>query len=224
MNRSFLYIAALLVVVTATIIISREFRVSKIPNGSKFQCANCHINSAGGGARNGFGQAVESRVSPNGQENFWSPSFASLDSDGDGFTNGQELGDPSGTWTTGQPGPGIFSAVSNPGDFDSRPPTTDLITEEIPDSYRLMNNYPNPFNPTTKIVFEIPQNENVSLKIYNLNGELIRTIADKNLSSGHFEMEWNGENDLGNSVTSGIYIYRLIAGKFDRSAKMILLR
>ncbi len=224
MNRFIPHIIAVIVVATTTIIISREFRVSKIPNGGKFQCANCHTNPGGGGARNNFGQAVDIRVTPNGGEDFWSATLASQDSDGDGFTNGQELGDPTGSWRPGQPDPGSFSSVSNPGDFNSRPPATDVAETVMPTSYRLMNNYPNPFNPSTKIVFEIPQSENVSLRIYNINGELVRTIVNGNLPAGHYEKEWDGYNESGNSVTSGVYIYRLTAGKFDRSSRMILMK
>lgn len=224
MKKTFPFIIAVLVVAATTIIISRGFRVSKIPNGSKNQCANCHIDPFGGGMRNAFGQAVESRVTPNGTEDFWNPALASLDSDGDGFTNGQELGDPTGSWTTGQSNPGTFSAVSNPGDFNSTPPATDVAETFVPTNYRLLNNYPNPFNPSTKIAFEIPQSENVSLRIYNINGELVRTVVSENLPAGHFEKEWDGKNESGVSVTSGVYIYRLTAGKFDRSARMILMK
>lgn len=221
MKKSFLYILGLIVFTTTTVIVSREFRVSKIPNGSKFQCANCHIDPAGGGSRNNFGQAVEARVTVNGQENFWDASLATLDSDGDGKTNGQELGDPSGSWRTGQPDPGISSAVTNPGN----PLSTEVEDfAVVPSSYRLLNNYPNPFNPTTKITFEIPQSENVSLKIYNINGELIRTVINENLPAGHFEKVWDGKNDFGREVSSGIYFYRLTAGKFDRSARMMLMK
>lgn len=221
MKKSFLYILGLIVITTTTVIISREFRVSKIPNGTNFQCANCHINPAGGGSRNNFGQAVEAKVSPNGQENFWDASLAALDSDGDGKTNGQELGDPNGTWRPGQPNPGNSSTVSNPGN----PLSTGVEdVAEVPSSYRLLSNYPNPFNPTTTIVFEIPQGENVSLKIYNINGELIRTVANENLPAGKYEKTWDGKNEIGKEVSSGIYIYRLTAGKFDRSARMVLMK
>lgn len=221
MKKSFIYILGLIVFTTTTVIVSREFRVSKIPNGSKFQCANCHIDPAGGGSRNNFGQAVETRVTVNGQENFWDVSLAALDSDGDGKTNGQELGDPNGSWRTGQPDPGISSAVTNPGN----PLSTEVKDfAVVPSSYRLLNNYPNPFNPTTKIAFEIPQSENVSLKIYNIKGELIRTVINENLPAGHFEKVWDGKNDFGREVSSGIYFYRLTAGKFDRSARMMLMK
>lgn len=221
MKKSFLYILGLLVIATTSVIISREFRVAKIPNGGKFRCANCHVDPGGGGPRNQFGQDVEARVTPNGTQDFWNESLAGIDSDGDGKTNGQELGDPTGSWRPGQANPGNFNLVSNPGDVQS---TEVKDITELPSSYRLLNNYPNPFNPSTKIAFEIPQSENVSLKIYNIRGELIRTVTNENLPAGYFEKYWDGKNDNGKEVSSGIYIYRLTAGKFDRSARMVLMK
>jgi hypothetical protein len=75
---------------------ARNFRVSLIPNGSANNCSNCHFNPGGGGARNPFGEDVNPLVSRGGREEFWSPTLASEDSDEDGFTNGQELGDLDG--------------------------------------------------------------------------------------------------------------------------------
>ena len=101
---------------------ARSFRVSQIPNGSVNSCANCHVNPGGGGSRNAFGQAVEAGLISSNVD--WGPALASLDSDGDGFTNGQELQDPNGTWQTGQSAPGSASMVSKPGSASSVPPQT----------------------------------------------------------------------------------------------------
>lgn len=224
MKKSFLFIIITIVCCTVTILVSRDWRPAQIPNGSKFSCANCHFDPNGGGPRNNFGSAVESRVTVNGHQEFWGPSLANQDSDGDGFTNGQELGDPTGAWKVGQANPGNFNNVSNPGDPNSVPTITRIASENIPTNYRLLNNYPNPFNPTTTISFEMPQSENVSLKIYSINGELVKILVDGNFSAGKFEKVWNGKDEFGNDVSSGIYFYRLTAGKFDRSAKMILMK
>ena len=224
MKKTILNIFIVVVVFASSVIISREFRVQKIPNGSKFSCSNCHVSSLGGGTRNNFGKEVEKHVTPGGTQDFWSEQIASLDSDGDGFTNGVELQDPNGSWRTGQPSPGNSAFVTNPGDPNSHPQATDADEYEIPTSYRLLNNYPNPFNPSTTIAFEIPQPELVSLKIYSMSGELVKSFSEEYLPGGHFEKVWNGKNEFGRDVSSGVYIYRLKAGKFERSARMMLLK
>ena len=98
----------------------RSFRVSQIPNGSVNSCANCHNNPSGGGSRNAFGQAVQAGLFGGNVD--WNATLAGLDSDGDGFTNGVELQDPSGSWTSGSSG--NVSLVSNPGSPSSVPPPT----------------------------------------------------------------------------------------------------
>lgn len=221
MRKNLPFIIFLFAFFSVTILISRPWRPSQIPNGNKFSCSTCHLDPNGGGPRNLFGQEVEKRVVAGGTQEFWSPSLAAIDSDGDGKTNGQELGDPNGIWRPGQPNPGALSAVTNPGDPNS---TAVENFAGVPTSYRLLNNYPNPFNPSTTIAFDIPQSENVSLKIFNINGELVRTVTNENLPAGHFEKIWDGKNENGNEVSSGIYIYRLTAGKFDRSVRMVLMK
>ncbi|MEW6304051.1 MAG: immunoglobulin domain-containing protein [Verrucomicrobiota bacterium] len=96
--------------------LARDFRVAQIPNGSVFSCSNCHISAGGGGTRNGFGNRVFQLVGF-GSQSFWSASLAAEDSDGDGFTNGTELGDPDGDFQNLGP----TSSVSNPGNSSSRP-------------------------------------------------------------------------------------------------------
>ena len=114
---------------------ARTFRVNMIPNGFVYRCATCHVDRRGEGPRNAFGQAVEQRVTPNGREEFWRPELAALDSDGDGFTNGEELDDPRGTGAAfaGSDTVSFFggqSQVSNPGDPNSpqaqQPPAVEL--------------------------------------------------------------------------------------------------
>ena len=224
MRKHIIYILVISGLLTYTIINSRDFRVQKIPNGNKFSCANCHISQFGGGPRNKFGQDVESRVTPGGTQNFWDGQLAALDSDGDGFTNGEELQDPSGSWATGQPNPGNFDMVSNPGDQNSKPIVAAIDVTNLPSDYKLLNNYPNPFNPSTRIAFEIPKQEFVTLKVYNINGELVRSLLEESLPAGSFESTWNGKDNSGRDVSSGVYIYRLTAGKFDMSARMILMK
>ncbi|HOW66063.1 MAG TPA: CHRD domain-containing protein [Candidatus Paceibacterota bacterium] len=91
----------------------RSFRVSQLPNGSVFGCANCHVTQ--GGPRNNFGKAVQA-ITGSSTKAFWDAVLAGQDSDGDGFTNGEELGDPDGD---GKPAAG--AKVTNPGDPASKP-------------------------------------------------------------------------------------------------------
>jgi hypothetical protein len=91
-------------------------------------------------------------------------------------------------------------------------------------SYRLEQNYPNPFNPTTQISYTIPKTNRVDLSIYDLLGRRVRTLVHRVQNSGSYTVEWDGKNDFGTQVASGIYVYSLTAGKFKQSRRMILLR
>jgi hypothetical protein len=90
--------------------------------------------------------------------------------------------------------------------------------------YALAQNAPNPFNPTTSIKFTIAEDSYVTLAVYDVSGRRIRTLVDRDLKANFYRVEWDGRNDEGRRVTSGMYFYRLHAGSFVRSRKMILLR
>ncbi len=100
---------------------ARGFRGGMVPNAVD-GCNTCHT-TGGGTPRNAFGVAVEELVSPGagGDEVFWGPELAALDSDGDGFTNGEELGDPDGTWQAGDDAPGVSEDLGHPGDSELVP-------------------------------------------------------------------------------------------------------
>ena len=91
---------------------------------------------------------------------------------------------------------------------------------------RLENNYPNPFNPTTTIKYSVAERGAVTLKIYNAAGQLIRTLVDEEKApvQGGFTANWNGMNDSGQPVASGVYFYRLTAQNFSQTKKMVLLK
>ena len=102
----------------------------------------------------------------------------------------------------------------------------DLNTESIgiPNSFVLHPNYPNPFNPETQIRFEIPYAGNVDLSIYNLLGMKVRTLYSGQKSAGVFAFKWDGKNDNNQSVSGGVYIYKLQSGQQMQMHKMILLK
>ena len=90
-------------------------------------------------------------------------------------------------------------------------------------NFRLDQNYPNPFNPITSILYQVSHQSPISLKIYNLNGELIRTLADADHAAGIYHLTWDGLDDAGAMTASGQYIVRYIADGFVKSNKMIKL-
>ncbi len=90
--------------------------------------------------------------------------------------------------------------------------------------FRLYQNYPNPFNPATTIEYSLPAPFHVTLKVFDLLGHKVKTLVNENQKVGPKEIHWDGRNQSNQEVASGIYIYRLIAGAFVQSRKMILLR
>ncbi|MCK4980560.1 MAG: T9SS type A sorting domain-containing protein, partial [Candidatus Delongbacteria bacterium] len=85
--------------------------------------------------------------------------------------------------------------------------------------------YPNPFNPTTTIKFSIPEEGEVDLTIYNIKGQKIKTLAKNQYVKGDHSIIWNGNDELGNSVSSGLYFYRLnINGNTEAIKKCLLLK
>ncbi|NIR68329.1 MAG: T9SS type A sorting domain-containing protein [candidate division Zixibacteria bacterium] len=90
--------------------------------------------------------------------------------------------------------------------------------------YAVSPNYPNPFNPTTTIRYQLPERHQVTLMIYNLLGQRVRTLLNQTMAAGTHQVIWKGRNDQGEPVSSGIYVYRFRAGDFQKSQKMILLK
>tara|TARA_S200000501_G_C20859864_1_gene759248 strand:+ start:2791 stop:3609 length:819 start_codon:yes stop_codon:yes gene_type:complete len=95
---------------------------------------------------------------------------------------------------------------------------------DVPDEFQLGKAYPNPFNPKTRIDFGLPYNTNIELIIYGLDGRHIKTLIKSQMSSGFHSVEWNGTDDAENMVSSGLYIYQLIAGNTILSDKVSLVK
>ncbi len=90
--------------------------------------------------------------------------------------------------------------------------------------FSLSQNYPNPFNPETTIEYDIPEDCQVILKIYNLAGQLVKTLIDEFQSSGHYIITWHGETDGGQEIASGVYFYQIRAGDSVSIKKMVVLK
>ena len=111
---------------------ARGWRPAQIPNGTVNTCQNCHMSPFGGDARNPFGLTVQGGFLDSDFVNVvWGPELAAIDSDDDGFTNGEELGDPDGTWQAGDDPPGDPADVTLPGDPDSHPPEREPVPTSI---------------------------------------------------------------------------------------------
>jgi len=96
-------------------------------------------------------------------------------------------------------------------------------TEVLPSNLYL-SNYPNPFNTQTVITYALPRNSLVTLTIHNILGQKVRSLADSGKSKGYHRAVWDGRNDAGGIVSSGIYLYRLKAGDQESIRRMSLLR
>jgi len=98
----------------------------------------------------------------------------------------------------------------------------------LPETFELKQNYPNPFNPSTTVRFIVPANlgaqQVVTLRIYNVMGQLVRTLVNGSFASGSYIAVWNGENEAGVKVSTGVYFYELSAGNFTAMKRMILAK
>ena len=91
-------------------------------------------------------------------------------------------------------------------------------------NHELKQNYPNPFNPTTSISFNLKSAQHVSVEVFNLKGNLVKTLQSGNLSSGDHQVVWNGKNSDNEQVASGVYLYKLKSGKSESVKKMIMMK
>ena len=99
-----------------------------------------------------------------------------------------------------------------------------LDVASIPDVYSLHQNYPNPFNPTTQIQYDLPEEQSVTIAIYDVMGRNIRTLMNTNQTAGYHSVRWDAKNDIGEGVAAGMYIYTIQAGEFRATKKMVLLK
>ncbi|MCL5031511.1 MAG: T9SS type A sorting domain-containing protein [Bacteroidetes bacterium] len=98
------------------------------------------------------------------------------------------------------------------------------IGTEVPKNFNLSQNYPNPFNPTTTIEYDLPKGENVKLKVYDILGREVAELVDAYQAAGTYKVQWNGRNNSGTNLASGIYLYTFEAGSYKSVKKMIYLK
>ena len=94
----------------------------------------------------------------------------------------------------------------------------------VPRVFALFQNYPNPFNPVTQIRFSVPKRTKVEISVYNILGQKVKTLLNEELEAGNYTSTWNGKDDKGYDVSSGIYFYKLNSQEFSATKKMLLVR
>jgi len=122
---------------------------------------------------------------------------------------------------------GVKEVVRSFSARDEFSATTLSSNSTLPRSFSLCQNFPNPFNPSTSISFDIPENRapSVSLKVFNVRGQLVKQLVNSSVrQSGRYTVFWDGNDQNGMSVPSGVYFYRLTAGEYNAVRKMVLLK
>jgi len=96
--------------------------------------------------------------------------------------------------------------------------------QAVPRTHELYANYPNPFNPTTTIRFDLPEPGDVTMRVYDASGRLIRTVLHEVKVAGRYQAIWDGRDEHGRRVSSGVYFYRIEAGSFSQAKRMVLVK
>ncbi|RKY76515.1 hypothetical protein DRQ07_10190, partial [candidate division KSB1 bacterium] len=97
------------------------------------------------------------------------------------------------------------------------------VFKKVPATFTLNQNYPNPFNPETAISYSLPKDSEVMLTVYNIFGQKVKTLVNQKVKAGYHTVNWNGTDDYGLKVASGVYFYKISAGSFKAMKKMILI-
>lgn len=119
---------------------------------------------------------------------------------------------------------GMYSAYSKAEKFIPNTPTSTEELTVIPTEFALGQNYPNPFNPATVIRFDLPQELYVTVKIYDMLGREVKTLVADTKAAGSYSVQWAGDNNTGSVVAAGTYLYRITAGSFVQTKKMVFLK
>jgi hypothetical protein len=144
-------------------------------------------------------------------------------SNGSGVEHYLHFWNPINTWNdVKSPTPQVKAFLVEYLDYTDVDDTENSI--KFPEDYTLLENYPNPFNPGTNIIYSLPTRSQVTISIFNILGQKINVIVDDEKSAGKHTVQWNGTDFSGREVPSGVYLYQLRTGDFTQSKKMLLLK
>jgi len=198
----------------------------------------------------GTGVSVSGAISPSGDEDWYYFDVGTAgnvnielaigsSADLDWFLYNSSLTEVARGYTTGTPETGSYSAATGRyylmvNGYQSATSSYTLTLNgglakyanqpNVPKEYALYNNFPNPFNPVTTIKFDLPRNGDVSLRIYDQRGQLVKILVNESMKAGRHALKWDGCDNGGQRVASGIYIYRIQATQFTSTKKMTLLK
>ena len=110
------------------------------------------------------------------------------------------------------------------GRADSLALSVDDAVDQLPYRFELSQNYPNPFNPATTIEYSVPSRVRVSIDIFNIVGQKVKTLVDREVAAGSYTVIWEGTSDSGTALATGIYLYRFKAADHIETKKMLLLK
>jgi len=200
--------------IASNLLNAKAFRVFQIPNGSVNSCLNCHGSMGGGYPLTSFGQQVM-QLGLSGDNVNWQALY-DLDADGDGFTNGQELLDPNGEWSSGMADPGNATDVTKPYDADSKPLSvwSNYISKPLVT--------PNPSSSIFNISFSIKAPSFVDVKVIDLKGNFIAQLDNNYYPYGTINLAWNGITNIGIPAPKGTYLVVIKLANAVKVEKLIL--
>ena len=122
-----------------------------------------------------------------------------------------------------------IAAVDHAGNVGDYSATVEAVVlsidvDQTPEVFALHQNNPNPFNPTTQISYDLPEDALVNVTIYDITGRAIRSLVNGSQTAGYRSIIWDATNNLGESVSAGMYVYIIQAGEFRQTKKMVLLK
>jgi len=109
-------------------------------------------------------------------------------------------------------------------EFEGGNITISTAHKAVPENFAVAQNYPNPFNPSTEISYDLPEAGNVNFEVYNILGQNVKTLVNGYQDAGTYTVTWNGDDESGSTVASGVYFYRITSGTYKDIKKMVLMK